>query len=544
MISYQGRIAVGTTNFLGPTGQFKFALVNATGTVTYWRNSPDGDADGVPDAAVSLPVTKGLYSVLLGDNTNIPNMAAILPSVWTNADVRLRVWFNDGTNGSQLLTPDQRLAPNGYLPSSPLFTGDVGIGTTFPNSRVHVNVQSADAKAGLRVQVDSASRLTVGSNGGTSIGGFNDTPPPNGLYVSGDVGIGTPSPSAKLDVAGTVKATAFAGNGAGLTGITGTSLASNLTFGGTTSGTFSGDGSNLTSLSAANLTGTVQDTLLSANVARRDQPNSLTGNQTLTGNLGIGTATPTLAKLVVNGSVNNNAGIFGSVDPISLQNSFPVVGFNCTYSGSGGIVNIFSGGGASNKYAGLIGMDPATGNFFLDTTTGSLTGNTAVTRTQRLSILNNGNVGIGRTPGSFLLDVNGTIRCIGAVDTTSDARFKTRIEPLSRALETVLRLRGVSYDWRREEFPAMGFSKRRQLGFIAQEVREVLPQVVSEDDDGTLSIGYSAVTPLLVEGMKEMNARHEAAMKQKDAEIADLKKRLESIEKLLGNSAGNTSDTK
>ena len=41
-------------------------------------------------------------------------MTAIPASVWANADVRLRVWFNDGTNGSQLLAPDQRIAAVGY----------------------------------------------------------------------------------------------------------------------------------------------------------------------------------------------------------------------------------------------------------------------------------------------------------------------------------------------------------------------------------------------------------------------------------------------
>ena len=67
LVSYQGRVAVGTVNFDG-TGQFKFALVNTNGSTTYWSNSPDtSPADGVPDNAVTLTVTKGLYSVLLGD---------------------------------------------------------------------------------------------------------------------------------------------------------------------------------------------------------------------------------------------------------------------------------------------------------------------------------------------------------------------------------------------------------------------------------------------------------------------------------------------
>jgi hypothetical protein len=58
-------------------------------------------------------VTKGLFSVLLGD-TAMGNMTAVDPAVFANSDVRLRVWFNDGTNGFQLLTPDQRLASAGY----------------------------------------------------------------------------------------------------------------------------------------------------------------------------------------------------------------------------------------------------------------------------------------------------------------------------------------------------------------------------------------------------------------------------------------------
>ena len=114
LINYQGRIAIGTVNFDG-SGAFKFALVNAAGTTTYWSNDGTSTTGSQPSAAVTLIVTKGLYSVLLGDTT-LANMTAIPASVWANADVRLRVWFNDGANGSQLLAPDQRLAPNGYLP--------------------------------------------------------------------------------------------------------------------------------------------------------------------------------------------------------------------------------------------------------------------------------------------------------------------------------------------------------------------------------------------------------------------------------------------
>ena len=77
LLNYQGRVSSGGTNFNG-TGQFRFALVDGAGAATYWSN-------GV--GTVSLPVTKGLYSTVLGDT----GMTPIPSSVFTNADVRLRV---------------------------------------------------------------------------------------------------------------------------------------------------------------------------------------------------------------------------------------------------------------------------------------------------------------------------------------------------------------------------------------------------------------------------------------------------------------------
>ena len=112
LINYQGRVAVGGTNFDG-SGQFKFALVNTEGNTTYWSNDGTSTAGGQPAAVVSLPVSKGIYSVLLGDAT-IPHMTLVPATIFTNNDVRLRVWFNDGTHDWQQLTPDQRIAAVGY----------------------------------------------------------------------------------------------------------------------------------------------------------------------------------------------------------------------------------------------------------------------------------------------------------------------------------------------------------------------------------------------------------------------------------------------
>jgi hypothetical protein len=111
VLNYQGRVTIGGTNFNG-TGQFKFALVNGDGTVSFWQN--DGaTSEGEPAASVSVNVVQGLYSALLGD-TALPNMAAIPPTVFTNDNVNLRVWFSRGANGFVQLSPDQRIGAAGY----------------------------------------------------------------------------------------------------------------------------------------------------------------------------------------------------------------------------------------------------------------------------------------------------------------------------------------------------------------------------------------------------------------------------------------------
>ncbi len=155
VLNYQGRVAVGGTNFDG-TGQFKFALVNAAGTTTFWSNDGTSSAGSPPTAAVALPVTKGLYAVLLGDPT-LTNMTSVPAAVFANSDVRLRVWFNDGTNGFQLLTPDQRVAaagyammagtassvPDGAITSAKLAAGSVGTTQLAPGAQAPPLVAAA-----------------------------------------------------------------------------------------------------------------------------------------------------------------------------------------------------------------------------------------------------------------------------------------------------------------------------------------------------------------------------------------------------------------
>ena len=80
---------------------------------------------------------------------------------------------------------------------------------------------------------------------------------------------------------------------------------------------------------------------------------------------------------------------------------------------------------------------------------------------------------------------------------SSDERLKKDITTLSGALEKVLNLRGVQFKWKN------GDDNKENIGFIAQEVEKVVPQVVKDGSDGLKSVEYGNIVPLLVEAMKE-----------------------------------------
>ena len=122
VINYAGQVAVNGEAFTG-TGSFKFALVNDTGSTTYWSNDGNSTAGSEPTSSVSVSVSGGLYSILLG-NTAIQGMSAIDPSVFQlHGDAKLRVWFTDGVNGFQQLSPDRPFVSVPYALSS----GSAGI---------------------------------------------------------------------------------------------------------------------------------------------------------------------------------------------------------------------------------------------------------------------------------------------------------------------------------------------------------------------------------------------------------------------------------
>ncbi|MCX6879577.1 MAG: galactose oxidase [Verrucomicrobia bacterium] len=186
LINYQGRIAVGSTNFHG-LGQFKFALVGGAGTATYWSNDGTATGGGPPASAVRLTVTNGLYSVLLGDPA-LTNMTAIPPSVFGHPDVRLSVWFNDGSHGWQQLTPDQRIAAAGYA----MMAGEVRDGAItsakFANGAVGAAQLAAGAVGSLQLGADAVqtTHFSPGAVAGTQLAAGAATA---NLNASGQAGV-------------------------------------------------------------------------------------------------------------------------------------------------------------------------------------------------------------------------------------------------------------------------------------------------------------------------------------------------------------------
>ena len=114
-----------------------------------------------------------------------------------------------------------------------------------------------------------------------------------------------------------------------------------------------------------------------------------------------------------------------------------------------------------------------------------------------------GNVGIGTNNPTAKLAVNGNICYVGSIAACSDIRYKKNIVPLSGALNNVLKLQGVNYYWKKDEFPDKQFSSDKQIGFIAQDIEKVYPEVVITNKDGYKSVDYTRLTPILVEAMKE-----------------------------------------
>jgi len=108
-----------------------------------------------------------------------------------------------------------------------------------------------------------------------------------------------------------------------------------------------------------------------------------------------------------------------------------------------------------------------------------------------------GNVGIGGAASTEKLKVYGDILATGDVTASSDRRLKTDIKRIEGALDKVCAIGGYTYV----------MNDKPSTGLIAQEVREVLPEVVHGSEETSYSIAYGNVIGLLVEAIKELKEK-------------------------------------
>ena len=138
-------------------------------------------------------------------------------------------------------------------------------------------------------------------------------------------------------------------------------------------------------------------------------------------------------------------------------------------------------------------------------------------------IFPSGNIGIGVTRPENLLTMKRSSETDPIADgwtTYSSRRWKTDIKPINGALDKVQRLRGVSFDWR--------VDRKRDIGLIAEEVGEVVPEVIAYEENGrdAKSVDYARLVPLLVESIKEQ----QQVIRKQDAALAELSARMARIE--------------
>ncbi len=103
---------------------------------------------------------------------------------------------------------------------------------------------------------------------------------------------------------------------------------------------------------------------------------------------------------------------------------------------------------------------------------------------------------------------DGTRAVANSWDTFSDIRFKKDIYTIPNSLDKVLKLNGVHFKWKTND--------KDEIGFIAQDVQKVVPEVVHSTKKGFLSVAYDKITALLVNAIKELNAKIENILARLD----------------------------
>ncbi|MDZ7738200.1 MAG: tail fiber domain-containing protein [Bacteroidales bacterium] len=238
---------------------------------------------------------------------------------------------------------------------------------------------------------------------------------------------------------------------------------------------------------------------------------------------------------------------------LGSRNVFLGSGSGYAYNGSIGSDNVFIGyragykssksGGSGNVFIGSNVGKSATGSNLLyidnsDDLTPLIYGDFA---TDRINI--NGEMWVyGDGVENYALVTNGGVHATrslyvykgaatnGSWQISSDIRYKNNIRPIEDALDIIESISGVRFDFNTVDFQDMEFSDKPQVGVIAQEIEKVLPELVTEDEDGYKAVAYDKLTSVLIQAVKEQQVQ----IQSQNNRIELLEKKSDEVEKLRG----------
>ena len=421
-------------------------------------------------------------------NVNQPNIVGkidMASEVVTTTDVGGTMkFFTKATGGTYATAPIERMRITS--------AGNVGIGTTSPTSKLFITAADGEMVDTYMVNILNQ-ELTAGDNFGVQIrAGLNTSDVSlnvankdgSSLFrVRGDgnVGIGTTNPGNKLSIQGS-QATVYNSTDSGGQAFAGTTINNTNTAGNTNN--FSqllftiGTNNNSVSRIVAIRSGSDASDLAfvgesTAGVAEYMRIKS-------GGNVGIGINNPSALLEVRKGSISGQIAKFSAINPhvviesSTAGNAVLHLKPNATSSKSGQF-KVTAGNGYNFRWSNDASGTAETAYMDLDTS----------------------------TTGGGDLTVKGDVIAYGS---PSDKKYKENIKPIESALDKAMQLQGVTFDWKDSESI---LEIKEDIGFIAQDVQEVLPELVRDNGKGNLSLRYQGITPILLEAIKELKAEIE-----------------------------------